>query len=57
MIDTSPLSILHREITSPPERTPQRIRFLPVVRDALGFVLAVGIPVALVILAAALMET
>lgn len=43
------------EITSPPERHPQRVSFLSVFWDALGLCLAVGLPVALVTLAAAYM--
>lgn len=37
MIDTSPLSILYTD--PPPQGHPQRIQFLPVIRDALGFAL------------------
>lgn len=47
-----------QEITSPAvQGQPQRVSFLSVIRDTLGLVLAIGIPVALVIIAAALMET
>jgi hypothetical protein len=43
------------EITSPPQGQPQGVTLSSLVLDTLGFVLAVGIPVALVYIAAALM--